>query len=86
MHAWVLMPGQLALKTEIKFLSAVHLRLKPLPASHSFFSPLSTSKLTCHFPLPRAHQEQSADSSELAYVGKAVNKVHIVFSRATSAD
>lgn len=50
------------------------------------FFPLSTFKLTCRFPLPRAHQEQSADSSEIAYVGKAVNKVHVLFSRATSSD
>lgn len=50
------------------------------------FFPLSTFKLTCRFPLPRAHQEQSADSSEIAHVGKAVNKVHVLFSRATSSD
>lgn len=44
------MPGQWFVQMEIRFLSPVHLRLKPLSVS-PFFFPLSTSKLTCSFPL-----------------------------------
>jgi len=46
-----LMSEEWFLQMEIKFLSAVHRRLKPLSVSH-FFYPLSASKLTCSFPLP----------------------------------
>lgn len=45
------MPGQQFVQMQIKFFSAVHLRLKPLSVSHLCF-PLSASKLTCSFPLP----------------------------------